>query len=744
MSKQGYGATSCFVLGQLSLLMVLVLHAGQVWAEESQAQMEDPATLPEVLVEGERPKLVGTGSLNLEQPSQGSSRLGLSLREIPASINVITQETMQERGLRTVSEAIQAATGVTVGDHLVSPGAFSMRGFSGSQVRLLFDGLSLGPTGFVTRPRDSWNLERIEILKGPASVLYGEGAVGGMVNLVTKRPYRGTLGTDVSVSYGSFNTVRAGLGNGGTLWTDKLHYRIDASYQNADSVMGVQHTPFTFYNLTSGVLYDVSSNLNVELSFDIAHDQSKPYSGTPFVPKSFSTDPVNSVVSTTDGRTVDANMLRKNYNVQDSDMSALTTWTKVKVGWKPTASIEVRNQSYYYTATRKWQNAETYSFNAGTQLLDRDRFLVEHEQWVAGDRLEIQVNEPIGRFENRLVSGIDFAYTNFNRPSFFSGGVDSVDPFVPTQGLFSGGATARQTARITNTAFFAEDQLTIIDPLKVVAGIRYDLTHLERERFNTAGELNSTTSFSQNFYPLTWRTGLVYDVLPQLTLYGQYATAADPVAGSLFSLSTTQRARMATGKQWEVGAKGQMWQNRLQWTVAYFDIVRKNILTSISQTEAANVGRQSSKGIEIDLAAKLTNAWKIQGNVTFLSAKFDKFSQVSGGNLVSRNGNRPPEVPQTVANLWSIYRLPVSIPVDVGAAWRYVGDRYNDNANTIRLKAYMTADAWMSMGYKQFWLTFRGRNLFDKTYAIWGSQFYPDQALIGAPRTYEVSLTARF
>ena len=64
--------------------------------------------------------------------------------------------------------------------------------------------------------------------------------------------------------------------------------------------------------------------------------------------------------------------------------------------------------------------------------------------------------------------------------------------------------------------------------------------------------------------------------------------------------------------------------------------------------------------------------------------------------------------------------------------------------NTIRLKAYMTADAWMSMGYKQFWLTFRGRNLFDKTYAIWGSQFYPDQALIGAPRTYEVSLTARF
>lgn len=79
----------------------------------------------------------------------------MTLREIPASAEVITQQTMQERGLRTVSEAVQAATGVTVNDLGVNPGAFSMRGFSNQQIRLLFDGLSLGPTGFVTRPRDS-------------------------------------------------------------------------------------------------------------------------------------------------------------------------------------------------------------------------------------------------------------------------------------------------------------------------------------------------------------------------------------------------------------------------------------------------------------------------------------------------------------------------------------------------------------------------------------------------------------
>jgi len=75
---------------------------------------------------------------------------------------------------------------------------------------------------------------------------------------------------------------------------------------------------------------------------------------------------------------------------------------------------------------------------------------------------------------------------------------------------------------------------------------------------------------------------------------------------------------------------------------------------------------------------------------------------------------------------------------------RYVGDRYNDPANTIRLKPYMTADAWMSVPYKQFWITLRGRNLFDKSYAIFGSQFYPNQVLMGAPRTVELSVMGRF
>ena len=425
-------------------------------------------------------------------------------------------------------------------------------------------------------------------------------------------------------------------------------------------------------------------------------------------------------------------------------MSALTTWTKLKTTWQPTDLIEVRNQAYYYTAKRDWQNAETYTFNASTQLIDRDRFFVQHDQSTIGDRLEFQVNQPIASFKNRFVTGLDFSHLDFTRPSFFSGAGGSVDPFAPVAGLFGPITAATQKAVITTIAMFAEDQLSLTDQLKLIAGFRHDHIELTRELFDTAGVLNTTSSFSRNFNPTTWRAGLVYDLLPEITLYGQYATAADPAASNIFLVTRQESFTLATGAQWEVGAKGDFWNKRAEWTVAYFDIFRKNILTQTSLTEAVNVGRQSSKGIELAMGVRPTDAWRVQGNLTFLSAKFDDFAELSGGDVVSRTGNRPFNVPQAMANLWSLYRLPTAIPIDLGAAIRYVGNRYSDAANSIRLHGYTTADAWLTVPYKNLWFTLRGRNLLDKTYASWGDNFYPTEVIIGSPRTVELSLMARF
>ena len=724
--------------------------SGVVWsavseAAENENEVSQEVELPAVVVRDQAINATGTGTLHLEHASPSASRLGLSIREIPASVEIVNQTLLQERGLRTISEAVEGATGVTVGDSPGNPANFSMRGFTNNQLRLLYDGLLIGPASMTSRPRDTWNLDRIEILKGPASVLYGEGALGGGINFITKRPIRSDQVTvDALLSYGTFNTVRAAAGSGGPLYWNNLHYRVDLSYQTSDSFSGIQRTPYTYWNMTSALLHDVTPRLNVELSFDVSHDRSVPYWGTPLVPGSFAgASAIPDVVSTRTGQTIDARFFRQNFNVVDANMSSTTYWAKLKTNWQPTDTIQIRNQGYYYWAGRDWQNAETYQFNVGTQLIDRDRFFVQHDQYILGDRLELQVNEPILDHKNRLVVGVDFSHLHLNRPSFFSSG-DSVDPLAIPSGSFGPIVSAEQRSTITTTAIFAENQFSVTDSLKLVGGMRFDHIDLNRKLFNNAGVFNQTASFERDFQPVTWRVGAVYDLIPTLTLYGHYATAADPVGTNLFIVRAAENFDLATGAQWEVGMKQSLWNNRAEWTVAYFDIFRKNILTQTSLLAAENVGRQTSRGFELSAALRPTDGWRIQGNLTFLSAEFEDFSELVGGNLVSYSGNRPPNVPETVANIWSQYRISFVIPFDVGAAFRYVGPRFADNANAVRLHSYTTADVWVTIPYKRFALTIRGRNLADKTYAIWADPFYPSQVLLGAPRTMEVMLTARF
>jgi len=738
-------------IGLCVLVVGVMVVNCMIWEETSEAaekekEASQEVEVPVVEVRDRAMKATGTGTLHLEQSSLSASRLGVSIREIPASVEIVDQTVMRERGFRTISEAAQGATGVTFGDAPGSPANFSMRGFTGQQLRLLYDGLMIGPASMTSRPRDTWNLDRIEILKGPASVLYGEGALGGAINFITKRPVRSDQVTvDAVLSYGTFNTLRAAAGSGGPLRWDNLHYRIDLSYQTSDSISGIQRTPYTYWNMTSALLYDATPRLNFELSFDVSHDRSIPYWGTPLIPSSFAgSSAVPDVVSTRDGQTIDARILRQNFGVIDGDMSSTTYWTKFKANWKPLDTVEIRNQAYYYAAARNWQNAESYRFNIATQLIDRDRFLVQHDQATIGDRLEVQINEPLLGHKNRFLAGLDVNHIDFDRPSFFLANADSVSPFSIPGGAFGGGATALQQAKITTTAIFVEEQFSVTDELKLVGGMRFDHIDLTRKLFNNAGVFNQTASFERDFQPVTWRVGAVYDLFPTLTLYGHYATAADPVGTNLFLVRAAQNFDLATGAQWEVGLKQSFLNNRAEWTVAYFDIFRKNILTQTSLTTAENAGRQTSKGFELSVAVRPTEAWRIQGNLTFLSAEFAEFSEQAGGNLVSHDGNRPPNVPQTVANLWSQYRVPFVIPFDLGAAFRYVGPRFADNANAIRLHSYTTADVWVTIPYKQFALTIRGRNLADKTYAIWVDPFYSSQVLLGAPRTMEVMLTARF
>jgi iron complex outermembrane receptor protein len=280
---------------------------------------------------------------------------------------------------------------------------------------------------------------------------------------------------------------------------------------------------------------------------------------------------------------------------------------------------------------------------------------------------------------------------------------------------------------------FAEDTLAVWDPLKLVAGFRFE--HIEMNSRN----LIEGTSFEREFNPVTWRVGFVYEPVAGLSLYGQRSTGVDSVE-SIITLEESERDfDLSSGRQYELGLKHSFWQDRVEWTFAYFDIVKEDLLTRDPRDPARTlqIGEQSSDGIELTAAIHPLSNLTLSGNFSRLNAQFDEFNEDIGGVAVSRAGNLPPKVPETLGNLW-LYYSPASY-IDLGVGARYVGKRVADNANTIELDAYTTVDIFATWKYKWGALTVRGRNLSDEQYAI-APYNNGTQVILADPRAYEVVL----
>ena len=220
--------------------------------------------------------------LELLQPSDAASRLGLSLLETPATVEVIDGSTMQARGYKQVTDAVQSLPGVVSGESPAAPSTFSMRGFTRSQITILRDGLWVGPANMVMRPQNTFNLDRIEVLRGPNSVLHGQGAVAGTVNVIPKTAEVGEPdAVDLMASLGRYDSYQLGVGAGGSL-SDSAWYRFDISQRESDGY--VDRMEPSSLNATGSILWQASDTLSVKLNFDYLDDELADYWGTPLIP----------------------------------------------------------------------------------------------------------------------------------------------------------------------------------------------------------------------------------------------------------------------------------------------------------------------------------------------------------------------------------------------------------------------------------------------------------------------------
>ncbi|HLZ99035.1 MAG TPA: TonB-dependent receptor [Steroidobacteraceae bacterium] len=683
---------------------------------------------------------------SLEQFTPTGSRLGLSAQELPASLDVIDNDEMIGRGFFNVQQAADSQPGVTSGGSPGDQSQFSMRGFTGNQITTLRNGLYIGPSNMTTRDQNSFNVASVEILKGPASVLYGQGAIAGALNVVDKAPSFGAPQIEGLASSGSFDTTNVGIG-GTTHFGDTFAIRADFSRA---ATGGYVRNPSNTTEATVTALWKATPTLDIQLTVDWLEDNPSNYYGTPLVPASFATDSLNGVISGSTGLALDRRMQFVNYNVSDSYIHSQQVWPQLLVKWTPSDKLTIQNFTYYFHAHREWDNAETYTYDAG--LIDRDRFYVFHKQDLIGDEGSATYKSTLFGMANTLVGGFDYSHLNFDRFRGFPCGdgnfggcgptaVPGVDPFNPSPGLFGAiDPTPRRSPTHWNDyAAFFEDVIDLAPQLKLVTGGRYDKLDLDRQNFNTSG-LELKNGFTQNYTSNNWRVGAVYNITDYVTPYVSWTTGKDPPGtNNIFLVNAPEGTfALSSSHQIEAGIKSRTPGGAADLVLSVYDIKRSNLLVQTSQETQATAD-QTSKGVEVSGDVKILPNWTVSANASYTDSIYTAFTDPSTGS--SYSDVQPANIPRFTGNLWTSVRHIGGLPLEIGGGVRYLSNRPGNTANTLVLDKYALINGYASYEVKPGVLvTGRVNNLFDKTYAQWADIYYPTEVILGQPRYWELGV----
>jgi iron complex outermembrane recepter protein len=641
-------------------------------------------------------------STRLDQPATTSSRLGLSALETPASIYVLDGELMRERGDFVIQDAVSRVVGVVdQGTSGNGGGGVSQRGFNGvNSVMRLYDGVQMFVVaGTMTFPSDTWTVDRIEVLGGPSSVLYGTGAIGGVINVIPRKPQRDADQT-YRMTAGSFGTYRAAMDSTGPIG-ERFSYRVSLSGQSQEGWQDRGES--SGFAVSASMRWDVSDDFNLTLSQDYGDQRPATTSSIPLVNGEFVEE-----------------LSQKNYNYLNADRFYQDSWLQLKAEWTPSDDVTVRSNMYSLTADRRW-----FGSTGATYVPSTDRVLrgngtdLYHDLRQYGNVTTATFSRDLFGKGNSLAVGFDVNRVSFEHVNWTANNATSLDPYNPDVGYYEylpGGFTMINQFHANQYALFVEDNFSLTERLSLLGGVRFDFYDVDRlER------LNGSNSEAQ-FDPESWRVGLLYDIKDDFTVYGSLSNATDP-AGSVGNMSAAaQQMELMQGEQIEIGAKREFADGRGQWTVALYDIVKNNLQVSVPDQPGVTqqVGQQSSQGIEVSGAFAITDNLRIEANAARLDAVFDDFAETVAGAVISRDGNTPPNTPEESANVWVTWTFLTNWQMRTGV--RYVGEQWADNANSRTVDSYTVLDGgvrWKPSGKSTFDL--RLYNATDLLYAPRGS-----------------------
>jgi iron complex outermembrane receptor protein len=638
------------------------------------------------------------------------------LRDIPQAIQVIPEQVLKDQQVRRLNDAVQNVSGVQQDDTFGGQiDRISIRGFQTDV--FLQDGVRQGQSS----NRELDNLERIEVLKGPASVLYGNFEPGGVVNLVTKKPLPNPF-YEAELSIGSYAFLRPSIDLSGPLTADKsVLYRFNAAYEFNDGFRDFQtNTSRVFAAPTLSWKIDKKTDLTLEFSY---LNDLRPFDeGTVAIGDGVANLPRDQVLS-------DANNRR--------------TVEEFKVGYQ----FEHRfNDNWKLRNSFRYLTSDTFDFRLGHWFIEDDgtferKFLSNKDNYQSFSlNTDVTGKFKTGPIEHTLLIGLDLNRETTRgaqrrlpgNPGFFTNIFTGVSDPLPTVTVGDLTAFGRRGSNEQNRlGVYLQDQIKILDNLKLLVGGRFDLydrTSIDR-RSNT-----TTEDSAQRFSP---RVGIVYQPIEPISLYASFSQSFNP---DIFSTQADgSPLEPSVGTQYEVGVKGEFLDKRLSATLAAYRINKTNIATTDPNNPdfSIAVGEARSQGIELDIVGEPIKGWNIIAAYAYTDAEItrDNFFAV---------GNRLANVPRHSASLWSTYEIQKGPAkgFGFGLGLLYVGDRFGDADNSFTVPGYLRTDAALFYRRDRFRIGLNFQNLFNVDY--FKSAAFRESVYIGDPFTVIGSVSIEF
>jgi iron complex outermembrane recepter protein len=679
--------------------------------------------LPALAAEGPQPEVlpgIGVeGNAGSATPPPATAKTNTPIDELPMSIQVVPKALTDEQGVTGLKGAVvRNVSGLSEGGGS-SYGFYDRFTSRGLDMNFMSDGLSDGPmtNGY---NRSLTGVERVEVLKGPGSALFGSGSPGGTVNLVRAKPQEAAAHglAERVASFGSTATTAYSTGKTGI---DGVLYRVDGGYSRTDGFRDVggetieflptlEWRPTGTHTLTAAVEYRHIQQ--------VADSYGIPFQGTGLA----KVDPENKFYTPFADTEQDIAKLTLAHEWSASTLLTVNTrFTHAdrQLELMRNAGGTVAGSSFTMTGRKlrkqddHWQDTSmqvepTWTFNAfgmgHTALtgVELQRHVIDADRHTATLGNIADIRNPV--IPERNVGDVSFSTHDFD-----------------------------DTVKAIYTSAYANDQIDVTERLKLRGGLRYDHfdTEVEHHLWSGTGTRQDDT--------LSWQAGALYKLAPGISPFvgvsrSYLANLSSEALASAAGLPETNLGGPERGTQYEAGIKAESSDKRLSGTVSVFQVARENFV-QISGTSVFQAS-QRTRGAEFDIAVEPIEGWRTNANFTLQDARLTDFPSTPG-NV----GLHPLGVPRTMANLWTSWAIPGLDGTKLAGGVSYKDNIFLDNTNTQKIPGYVVADLVATQEIGAFELAAGINNLFDRDTFQRNSN---GGAFPGEPRTVFARASAKF